>query len=75
MSDDLGAPVIGITSDNFHLSEPIQPGSLTASDDNRTRAPVHGCTDPKILEFVAAATSSNAGGTQSRPEAEAKSKR
>ena len=46
----------GITRDNIHLSEVIH--RLTQSTAI-TRGPVEGCSDPKILEFVAAATAPN----------------
>jgi integrase len=48
-----------ITSDNIHLSEPIRACSQTSNSADCNRALVHGCTDPKILEFIAAATSAN----------------
>lgn len=44
----------GITSDNIHLSKPTPLGSKTTF-----QGPVAECTDPKILELVAAATASN----------------
>jgi hypothetical protein len=46
-----------ITSDNIHLSQPIPP----RLDDAAVSNPVSslGCTDPKILEFIAAATAAN----------------
>lgn len=59
MTDGSRTPAPAITSDNIHLSEPIQSGLQINNADNCTRAPAHGCTDPKILEFIAAATSSN----------------
>ena len=46
-----------ITSNNTHLSEPIsdRPAGEVVSNPHS----VQGCTDPKILAFIAAATSSN----------------
>jgi hypothetical protein len=46
-----------ITSDNIHLSRPIEPrlGDAAVSDP---LSPLN-CTDPKILEFIAAATAEN----------------
>lgn len=49
----------GITSDNIHLSEPIQRTSQVGSEDVFTQSSVHGCSDPQILEFIAAATAEN----------------
>ena len=51
MSTDSDIAPTGITFDNFHLSKPIQVDAA--------RYPVSLCTDPKVLEFVAAATSAN----------------
>jgi site-specific recombinase XerD len=45
----------GITRDNIHLSKVIQARSAVASNP---LSPL-GCTDPKILEFIAAATAEN----------------
>jgi hypothetical protein len=42
-----------ITSDNIHLSEPIQPRSGCADG---TPLSILSCSDPKILEFLKAAT-------------------
>jgi hypothetical protein len=46
-----------ITSDNFYLSQPIPPqfGDAAVSDP---LSPLN-CTDPKILEFLQAATASS----------------
>lgn len=46
----------GITSDNIHLSEPIPTPNHSSAVDCKS---VDGCTDPKILEFVRAATAEN----------------
>lgn len=56
---DAPPPETAITSDNIHLSEVIQARSQIASDDVCTRSSIHGCSDPKILEFIAAATAEN----------------
>ena len=52
-----GAVSETITSDNIHLSEVIPTTSRTG--ENRTEISLLGCRDPKILEFIAAATSAN----------------
>lgn len=46
-----------ITSDNIHLSRPIPP-SLGNAPVSNPLSPLN-CTDPKILEFIAAATAPN----------------
>jgi hypothetical protein len=46
-----------ITSDNIHLSRPITP-RLVCVDDG-TPLSVLSCSDPKILEFIAAGTAPN----------------
>jgi integrase len=52
--------VTPIPSDNIHLSEVIKaPVGCAKSLIHCTRTFVDGCTDPKILEFVAAARSDN----------------
>jgi len=56
---DAAASESAITHDNFHLSKVIPTGVDSESDDLCTKSSVHGCVDPKILEFVAAATSAN----------------
>jgi integrase len=49
-----------ITSDNIHLSEVIPaPPRQPKSAENFPRSPSHACSDPKILEFIAAATAPN----------------
>src|SRR5690348_4594364 len=48
-----------LTRDNIHLSRPILPAPWIASDDNGSKNSFAGCTDPKILEFIAAATAEN----------------
>jgi integrase len=59
MTNGIGSPAPAITSDNFHLSQGIQarPEPLSEAVSNPLSA--LGCTDPKILEFVAAATAEN----------------
>ena len=49
----------GITHDNIHLSRPILPAPQIASDDNCSKNSFAGCADPKILEFITAATAPN----------------
>ncbi len=49
----------GITFDNIHLSKPIFAGSQATRAADCNRALVHGCTDPKVIEFIIAATASN----------------
>jgi len=52
----LGNRDLGIPSDNIHLSKPIRlDTALRATAVN----PILLCTDPKVLEFIAAATSAN----------------
>jgi integrase len=53
------SPLPAITHDNFHLSEPIQALSQTATAVACNPLSVQGCTDPKILELIAAATAPN----------------
>ncbi len=57
MSDGADSPEFGITSDNIHLSRPISPrlGDIAVTNP---LSPLS-CTDPKILEFIAAATADN----------------
>jgi integrase len=53
--DTCTAPTI-ITHDNFHLSKPIQSeAAARASVSN----PLSACLDPKVIEFIGAATSAN----------------
>lgn len=59
MSDDTGKPGFGITSDNLHLSRPIRHDVAQSSAAVRNPFWVQGCTDPTVLEFIAAATASN----------------
>ena len=49
----------GITHDNIHLSRPIQAGARTAGAAVSNPLSPLGCTDPKVLEFIAAATAEN----------------
>jgi integrase len=49
----------GITDDNIHLSRPIPPASPTPSAAVNNPLSFQDCADAKILEFIAAATSSN----------------
>jgi hypothetical protein len=49
----------GITHDNIHLSRPILPASQSASAAVSNPLSFQGCADAKVLEFIAAATSSN----------------
>jgi integrase len=49
----------GITSDNIHLSRPIQASLQTSNPADCNRTSLVGCTNPKILEFIAAATASS----------------
>ena len=58
MSDSAHSPRIGITHDNIHLSKPTWR-DLTESRDVSAEGSVHGCADPKVLEFITAATASN----------------
>jgi integrase len=48
-----------ITSDNFHLSTVIPAASAKPNFADNVKSPSHGCSDPKILEFIAAATAEN----------------
>jgi integrase len=48
-----------VTRDNIHLSEVIQVSLRASSGVNCTRTSVLGCTDPTVLEFIAAATTLN----------------
>lgn len=52
------APTV-ITHDNIHLSKPISIGPATPIAINCNRALIDGCTDPKVLEFIAAASAPN----------------
>jgi Domain of unknown function (DUF1998) len=53
------SPNAPITSDNIHLSQPTQGRLAGSSEANRKFSAVQDCTDPKVLEFIAAATASN----------------
>src|SRR5690242_11721811 len=59
MTEEGGVPAPALTRDNIHLSQGIQarPEPLSEAVSNSLSA--LGCTDPKILEFVAAATAEN----------------
>jgi integrase len=57
MTEHNGIPAPAITSDNIHLSKVI-PTRLDDAAVSNPLAPL-GCTDPKILEFIAAATAAN----------------
>jgi len=59
VSDSAHSPEIGITSDNIHLSEVIQRTSQTACAAVSNPLSFQNCSDPKILEFIAAATAPN----------------
>lgn len=56
MSDKLPT---GLTRDNFHLSTPTSALSRTTSAVFCNPLSVQSCTDPKILELIAAATAAN----------------
>jgi hypothetical protein len=57
MAEDNGVPTPALTRDNTHLSKviPRRAGDAVVSNP---LAPFN-CTDPKILEFIAAATAPN----------------
>jgi len=57
MPEENGLLAPALTRDNTHLSRPILPAPQIASDDNCSKNSFAGCADPKILEFIAAATS------------------
>ena len=48
----------GITHDNIHLSEPIRAKAAARAGIANPLCD-HECTDPKVLDFIAAATSAN----------------
>jgi integrase len=52
-------PDPAITSDNIHLSEPNPVLSQAANTGICTKTSIAGCSDPKILEFITAATAEN----------------
>jgi integrase len=56
--DSCTAPTV-ITRDNIHLSPPIPLGVTRPRADAGIPLCFHDCTDPKVLEFLAAATASN----------------
>jgi integrase len=58
MTEDNGVPAAAITRDNIHLSKVIQACSAPVDAVVSPHAPLS-CTDPKILEFLQAATASN----------------
>jgi integrase len=55
LSVDTGTAPTAITLDNIHLSKPIRVETALVTAGN----PISLCTDPKVLEFIAAATSAN----------------
>ena len=59
MIDAVDSPSLDITSDNIHLSELIPVPSQAANAGVRTKTSIAGCSDPKILEFIEAATAEN----------------
>jgi integrase len=59
MTEDNGVPAPALTRDNIHLSRPIPADSQRASADDSNPLSFQGCADAKVLEFIAAATSSN----------------
>jgi hypothetical protein len=59
MTDLVESSANGITSDNIHLSKLIQPSHETTSVEASDRRLPFNCTDPKVLEFLAAATAPN----------------
>jgi integrase len=56
--DTCTAPTV-ITHDNIHLSPPIPLGVTRPRADDSIPLCFHDCTDPKVLEFLTAATASN----------------
>jgi len=56
MTDLVEGSAVGITFDNIHLSKLIQADLATAGAAVSNPRSVGGCTDPKILEFIDAAT-------------------
>jgi integrase len=54
VSESANSPEFGFTSDNIHLSRLIT-SNLGGADDGTPLSALN-CTDPKILEFIAAAT-------------------
>jgi site-specific recombinase XerD len=54
-TDHASQPTV-ITRDNLHLSEPIPTAAIARAVVSN---PLSLCTDPKVLEFIAAATSAN----------------
>ena len=59
MTDLVEISATDITFDNIHLSKPIEPGRVLKSEDDSTPLSPLNCTDPKILEFIVAATAPN----------------
>jgi site-specific recombinase XerC len=59
LNTDQASPPTVITRDNFHLSEPTSRGPTTPIAFDFDRALVDGCTNPKVLELIAAATAPN----------------
>jgi hypothetical protein len=59
MTEDNGALAPALTRDNIHLSKVIQVrGEPLSATISKPLSPLN-CTDPKILEFIAAATAPN----------------
>jgi site-specific recombinase XerD len=56
---EIANPSAPITHDNIHLSQPIERSSQPASGAVCNPLSLQSCTDPKILELIAAATASN----------------
>jgi integrase len=59
MTDLVESSAGDITFDNIHLSELIQPSHEPTSVEASDRRLPFNCTDPKVLEFLAAATAPN----------------
>ncbi len=53
------SPNTPITSDNIHLSQPINGQIDTPREVGCNRPEIEACTDLEVLEFIAAATASN----------------
>jgi integrase len=58
LSVETGTAPTVITRDNFHLSKPIR-GDVTATHAGDGNNPLSLCTDPNVLRYVEAATSTN----------------
>jgi integrase len=59
MTENNGVPAPALTRDNIHLSQVIQARRGPLSEAVSNPLSPSNCTDPKILEFVAAATAPN----------------